>query len=69
VCGWHSVAVPFTVGKAALDRYAAGLDRDVALDLRGALAWFGADEEGADVCVSRACDVAVVQAGGTTTSS
>jgi Domain of unknown function (DUF1841) len=45
--------VPFTVDKAALDRYAAGLEREVALDLRGALAWFGADEEGPTVCVSR----------------
>jgi Domain of unknown function (DUF1841) len=45
--------VPFTVGKAELDRYAAGLEREVALDLRGALAWFGADEDGPDVCVSR----------------
>jgi hypothetical protein len=53
VCGWHAVTVPFTVGKAALDRYAAGLEPDVALDLRSALAWFGADEEGRDVCVSR----------------
>lgn len=45
--------MPFTVNKAELDRYAAGLGREVALDLRGALAWFGADEDGATFCVSR----------------
>ena len=45
--------MPFTVNKAELDCYAAGLDRDVALDLRGALAWFGADEDGATLRVSR----------------
>src|SRR5215218_926715 len=45
--------MPFTVKKAELDRYAAGLDREVALDLRGALAWFGADEDGATFRVSR----------------
>jgi len=45
--------MPFTVNKAELDCYAAGLDRDVALDLRGALGWFGADEDGATFRVSR----------------
>ena len=45
--------MPFTVVKAELDRYAAGLPRAVELDLRGALAWFGADEEGPVVRVSR----------------
>jgi hypothetical protein len=45
--------VPFTVVKAELDRYAAGLSREVELDLRGALAWFGADEDGPAVRVSR----------------
>ena len=45
--------MPFTVDKFELDRYAAGLEREVAFDLRGALAWFGADEEGPTVCVSR----------------
>jgi hypothetical protein len=46
-------SVPFTLDKAELDRYAAGLEREVALDLRSALAWFGADEDGSTVCVSR----------------
>jgi hypothetical protein len=45
--------MPCTVKKAELDRYAAGLDREVALDLRGALGWFGADEDGATFRVSR----------------
>ena len=45
--------MPFTVDKAKLERYAAGLDRDVELDLRGALGWFGADEDSATFCVSR----------------
>ena len=45
--------MPFTVRKAELDRYEAGLDRAVALDLRGALGWFGADENGATFRVSR----------------
>ena len=45
--------MPFTVDKAELDRYAAGLDREVALELRGALGWFGADEDGATFRVSR----------------
>ena len=45
--------MPFTVNKAELDRYAAGLERAVALDLHGALSWFGADEDGATVRVSR----------------
>jgi alpha/beta hydrolase fold len=45
--------MPFTVKKAELDRYEAGLDRAVALDLRGALGWFGADEDGATFRVSR----------------
>ena len=39
--------------KAELECYEAGLDREVALDLRGALGWFGADEDGATFRVSR----------------
>ena len=50
---WNAARVPFTVDKAELDRYAAGLDREVALELRGALGWFGADEDGATFRVSR----------------
>ena len=45
--------MPFAVEKAELERYAAELDREVELDLRGALAWFGADEDSATFCVSR----------------
>jgi len=45
--------MPFAVDKAKLERYAAELDRDVELDLRGALGWFGADEDSATFCVSR----------------
>jgi hypothetical protein len=45
--------MPFTVDKGALDRYAAGLRREVAADLRGALGWFGADEPGPSVEISR----------------
>jgi hypothetical protein len=45
--------VPFTVDKRALDRYVAGLRREVATDLRGALGWFGADEPGPSVEISR----------------
>lgn len=45
--------MPFKVTKAELDRYEAGLDRKVALDLRGALGWFGADDDGAMFSVSR----------------
>ena len=50
---WNPARVPFTVNKAELDRYAAGLGREAALDLRGALGWFGADEDGATFRVSR----------------
>jgi hypothetical protein len=50
---WNATRVPFMVDKAELDRYAAGLDREVALELRGALGWFGADEDGATFRVSR----------------
>ena len=42
---------PSTSG--SLDRYAAGLRRDVAADLRGALGWFGADEPDPSVEISR----------------
>lgn len=45
--------MPFRVDKAELERYTVGLDREVALDLRGALGWFGADEDGPTVFVSR----------------
>ncbi len=45
--------MPFTLDKGALDRYAAGLRREVAADLRGVLGWFGADEPGATVEISR----------------
>ena len=45
--------MPFTLDKAELERYASGLDRDVALDLRGALGWFGADEDVPTICISR----------------
>ena len=45
--------MPFTVDKGALDRYAAGLRQEVAEDLRVALGWFGADEPGPDVEISR----------------
>ena len=45
--------MPFTVVKAELERYASGLDREVALDLRGALGWFGADEDVPTICISR----------------
>ncbi len=45
--------MPFTVDKGALGRYAAGLRREVAADLRGALGWFGADEPGPTLEISR----------------
>lgn len=45
--------MPFTLDKAALERYASGLDRGVAMDLRGALGWFGADEDVPTICISR----------------
>ena len=45
--------MPFTVDKAELERYAAGLDREVAVDLDGALGWFGAHEDGPSVDISR----------------
>jgi hypothetical protein len=45
--------MPFTVGKADVERYASSLDRDVASDVRGALAWFGADEDDPTFCISR----------------
>jgi hypothetical protein len=45
--------MPFTVDKAELERYAAGLDREVAVDLDGALGWFGVHEDGPTVVISR----------------
>jgi uncharacterized protein DUF1841 len=45
--------MPFTVDKAALARYTAGLDREAAADLDGALGWFGAHEAGPIVVISR----------------
>lgn len=45
--------MPFTVDKAELERYAAGLDREVAVGLDGALGWFGAHEVGPTVEISR----------------
>lgn len=45
--------MPFTVDKAELDRYVAALDREVAVDLDGALGWFGAHEVGPTVEISR----------------
>ena len=45
--------MPFTVDKAELGRYSAALDRDVAVDLDGALAWFGGHEDGPTVEISR----------------
>ena len=45
--------MPFRVDKAELERYACELDREVALDLHGALGWFGVDEDGPTVFVSR----------------
>ena len=50
---WHAAPMPFTVDKGALDRYAAGLRREVAADLRGALGWLGADEPDPSVEISR----------------
>jgi hypothetical protein len=45
--------MPFTVDKAELDRYAAELDREIAVDLHGALGWFGAHEAGSTLEISR----------------
>lgn len=45
--------VPFSIDMSELERYASELDQEQAVDLRGALAWFGADEDGPTVCVSR----------------
>jgi hypothetical protein len=45
--------MPFSIDKSELERYASELDQEQAVDLRGALAWFGADEDGPTVCVSR----------------
>jgi hypothetical protein len=45
--------MPFTVNKAELGRYAARLDREVALDLHEALGWFGAHEDEPAFHVSR----------------
>jgi hypothetical protein len=45
--------MPFSVVKAELERYASELDREVELDLRGALGWFGADEDVPTICISR----------------
>ena len=45
--------MPFTVDRAELARYASGLGREVAADLDGALGWFGADEDGPSVEISR----------------
>src|SRR5215211_2660000 len=52
-CRRHAAPMPFTVGKAELDRYASGLGREVAADLDGALGWFGAHEDGPSVDISR----------------
>src|SRR3954453_9079527 len=46
-------SMPFTVDKAELGLYSARLDREAAVDLEGALAWFGADEDGPTVQISR----------------
>lgn len=45
--------MPFTFDMADLNRYAASLSREAEADLRGALAWFGADEDEQTVFVSR----------------
>lgn len=45
--------MPFKVDRTALERYTAGLEPEVALDLEGALAWFGADEDEPTIRVSR----------------
>ena len=45
--------MPFSIDKSELERCASELDQEQAVDLRGALAWFGADEDGPTVCVSR----------------
>ena len=45
--------MPFAVDEAEIERYAAELDREVEPDLRGALGWFGADEDAATFTVSR----------------
>ena len=45
--------MPFSVEKAELERYASDLDREVVSDLRGALGWFGADEDLPTIGISR----------------
>ena len=45
--------MPFTVDKAGLERYSAGLEHEVAVDLDGALGWFGAHEDVPSVNISR----------------
>lgn len=45
--------MPFSVVRAELESYASELDREVELDLRGALGWFGADEDVPTICISR----------------
>lgn len=45
--------MPFSVDKIELERYAAGLERETAMDLDGALGWFGAHEDGPEVRISR----------------
>jgi hypothetical protein len=45
--------MPFTIAKAALDEHAAELGSEAAADLRAALGWFGADEPGDGVEISR----------------
>ena len=47
------VGVPFIVDKAELDRYAAGLEHQVGIELRGAIGWFAADEDEPAFQVSR----------------
>jgi hypothetical protein len=45
--------MPFSIDKSELERHTSELDQEEAADLRGALGWFGADEDGPTVCVSR----------------
>lgn len=45
--------MPFSIGKADVERYVDGLSPEAAADLRGALGWFGADEAGPTVEISR----------------
>jgi hypothetical protein len=53
IARWHPARMPFTVDKAELERYATKLDREAAVDLDGALGWFGAHEDGATFRISR----------------